>query len=90
MVLALDHSDLQDAIDRYNHYHGSMATATLEAIAPDQFVIRFEGPFDRMCCDYDYIEDLTMDVKAVANVDVVVTDIEPVPGCYRAIFRVEP
>lgn len=35
-----------------------MATAEIVGVAPDAFTVRFEGPFCRMCCDYDYFEDL--------------------------------
>lgn len=49
---------LSAAIDIYNEYHGSMATATLIDQHEEGFRVRFQGPFCRMCCDYDYYEDL--------------------------------
>ncbi|MFU8869452.1 hypothetical protein [Natronococcus sp.] len=35
-----------------------MATATVVGSTDDSFTVQFEGPFCRMCCDYDYFEDL--------------------------------
>lgn len=49
---------LGEAVANYNEYHRPMATATVMEIDTDGFAVRFEGPFCRMCCDYDYFEDL--------------------------------
>lgn len=49
---------LERAIETYNEYRSPMATAELLEAGSDTFVVRFEGPFCRMCCDYDYFEDL--------------------------------
>lgn len=49
---------LEAAIATYNDYHSPMATAELREISETGFAVRFEGPFCRMCCDYDYFEDL--------------------------------
>lgn len=47
-----------EAIATCNEYRNPMATAELTDYAENTFVIRFEGPFCRMCYDYDYFEDL--------------------------------
>ncbi|GAA0196907.1 hypothetical protein ACFFQF_32610 [Haladaptatus pallidirubidus] len=49
---------LNEAIATYNEYRSPMATAELVSYAEDAFTVRFKGPFCRMCCDYDYFEDL--------------------------------
>ena len=49
---------LERAIETYNEYRSPMATAELLEAGSDTFVVRFEGPFCRMCCDYDYFEDV--------------------------------
>lgn len=51
------------AIGTYNEYRSPMATATLLAHNDDRIVVRFAGPFCRMCCDYDYLEDLIYELE---------------------------
>ncbi len=70
-------SVLTEAIETYNEYRSPMATAALVESDADSFVVRFEGPFCRMCCDYDYVEDLIyeleafgLDASSVAVVDI--------------------
>lgn len=61
---------LSAAIETYNEYRGSMATATLLDRNRDGFRVRFAGPFCRMCCDYDYYEDLLYELKEYdVNID---------------------
>ncbi|WP_227378506.1 hypothetical protein [Haladaptatus halobius] len=61
---------LAAAIETYNEYRGSMATATLVDQDGDRFRVRFEGPFCRMCCDYDYFEDLIYELDEYGvNID---------------------
>ncbi|WP_396613563.1 hypothetical protein ACH9L7_16645 (plasmid) [Haloferax sp. S1W] len=70
-------SVLTEAIETYNEYRSPMATATLVESADSSFVVRFEGPFCRMCCDFDYFEDLIYELEEF-NVDsssVAVADI---------------
>lgn len=57
-------SVLTQAIETYNEYRSPMATATLVESTDAYFVVRFEGPFCRMCCDYDYFEDLLYELAA--------------------------
>ena len=57
-------SVLTEAIETYNEYRSPMATATLVESSDASFVVRFEGPFCRMCCDYDYFEDLIYELAA--------------------------
>ncbi|WP_306052191.1 hypothetical protein [Natronococcus wangiae] len=54
---------LEDALATYNEYRSPMATAELLETGGDAFVVRFEGPFCRMCCDYDYFEDLIYELE---------------------------
>lgn len=63
---------LSAAIETYNEYRGSMATATLVDRTVEGFRVRFEGPFCRMCCDYDYFEDLLYELDDCG------VDIDPV------------
>lgn len=49
---------LIEAIDAYNEYRQPMADAELVDASGGSFRVRFEGPFCRTCCDYDYFEDL--------------------------------
>jgi hypothetical protein len=58
---------LDEAIVTYNKYRSPMATAELVDYAEDTFVIRFEGPFCQMCCDYDYFEDLIYELDALGE-----------------------
>lgn len=58
---------LTEAIDTYNEYRSPMATASLVDATADRFTVRFEGPFCRMCCDYDYFEDLRYELLAVGE-----------------------
>lgn len=56
---------LKEAIATYNEYRSPMATAELVDYAEETFVVRFEGPFCRMCCDYDYFEDLIYELATL-------------------------
>ncbi|AFK21185.1 hypothetical protein E6P09_15255 (plasmid) [Haloferax mediterranei ATCC 33500] len=58
---------LDEAIETYNEYRSPMATAELIDYAADTFVVEFEGPFCRMCCDYDYFEDLIYELAALGE-----------------------
>ncbi len=60
-------SVLEDAIETYNEYRSPMATAELADYAAETFVVRFAGPFCRMCCDYDYFEDLIYELAALGE-----------------------
>ncbi|AGB37811.1 hypothetical protein [Natronococcus occultus] len=71
---------LEDAITTYNEYRSPMATATAVDSTADSFEVRFEGPFCRMCCDYDYFEDLRYEL---AEYGVAVDAIEIVDIGYR-------
>lgn len=70
-------SVLTEAMETYNEYRSPMATAALVESADDSFVVRFEGPFCRMCCDYDYFEDLIYELQEfdVDSSSVAVADI---------------
>lgn len=63
---------LTDAIRTYNEYRSPMANASLVDSTAETFTVRFEGPFCRMCCDYDYFEDLVYELLAVG------VDIHPI------------
>lgn len=63
---------LPEAIDTYNEYRSPMATAESIGSTVETFTVRFEGPFCRMCCDYDYFEDLIYELSAVG------VDIHPI------------
>ncbi|WP_049921196.1 hypothetical protein [Halopiger djelfimassiliensis] len=69
---------LEAAIGAYNEYHSPMATAELVDSTADAFAVRFEGPFCRMCCDYDYFEDLIYELTeyGVDSAAVAVEEIE--------------
>lgn len=54
----IDPEELDTAVETYNRYRSSMATARVVSTDEDGFTVRFSGPFCRMCCDYDYFEDL--------------------------------
>lgn len=56
---------LEEAITTYNEYRSPMATAELVDRADCGFTVRFRGPFCRMCCDYDYFEDLIYELDAL-------------------------
>ena len=58
---------LEEAIVTYNEYRSPMATAELLDHADGAFTVRFEGPFCRMCCDYDYYEDLIYELDALGE-----------------------
>lgn len=80
---------LSAAIETYNEYRGSMATATVLGRSEDRFRVRFEGPFTRMCCDYDYVEDLLYELEDCrADIDpLTVASIDRVgPDAYVAEF----
>lgn len=82
-------SVLSSAVDTYNEYRGSMATATVLGRSEDSFLVRFEGPFTRMCCDYDYVEDLLYELDDCgADIDpLTVASIDRVgPDAYVAEF----
>ncbi|MDQ2049928.1 hypothetical protein RBH26_05470 [Natronolimnohabitans sp. A-GB9] len=64
---------LEEAITAYNEYRSPMATASLADAVKHSFAVRFEGPFCRMCCDYDYFEDL---IYELSEVGVDITPIE--------------
>lgn len=59
----LPEATLSEAIDLYNEYRGSMATATLLKATDRGFRVRFEGPFCRMCCRDTYFQDLRYDLE---------------------------
>lgn len=69
---------LERAIETYNEYRSPMATADLLEADRETFLVRFEGPFCRMCCDYDYFEDLRyeLDEYGVDPETLEVADIE--------------
>jgi hypothetical protein len=79
---------LSAAIDTYNEYWGSMATATLLDRSEDGFRVRFEGPFCRMCCDYDYYEDLLYELTEY-DVDIDPFTIESIEQTGAETFVVE-
>lgn len=79
---------LEDAIAAYNEYHSPMATAELATIRDDGFVVRFEGPFCRMCCDYDYFEDLIYELPD-HGIDESTVDIATIDYEGEESFRVE-
>lgn len=56
---------LANAIATYNEYRRPMATAELITRTDAAFTVQFEGPFCRMCCDYDYFEDLLYELDAL-------------------------
>lgn len=58
---------LAEAVDVYNEYRSPMATVAVLYRTEDAFTVRFEGPFCRMCCDYDYFEDLIYELEAVGE-----------------------
>lgn len=58
-------SVLTEVIETYNEYRSPMANATLVHSDVGTFTVRFEGPFCRMCCDYDYFEDLLYELRAI-------------------------
>lgn len=66
-------SALTEAIATYNEYRSPMAKAEFVNTTDDAFTVRFIGPFCRMCCDYDYFEDL---VYELLDVGVDITAIE--------------
>lgn len=63
---------LDEAITTYNEYGSPMVTAKLVNHADETFMVRFEGPLCRMCCDYDYFEDLIYELDALDQ------DISPI------------
>ncbi|MDG5818371.1 hypothetical protein [Natronococcus sp. A-GB7] len=71
---------LEDAVATYNEYRSPMATAAVVDSTDDSFTVRFEGPFCRMCCDYDYFEDLRYEL---AEYGVAVDAIEIADITYR-------
>lgn len=75
-------SVLSSAVETYNEYRGSMATATVLGRSEDRLRVRFEGPFTRMCCDYDYVEDLLYELEDCG------ADIDPLT--VASIDRVDP
>lgn len=68
---------LEEAIATYNEYRSPMATAELVDYAAETFVVRFEGPFCRMCCDYDYFEDLIYELATLGEdpASITITEI---------------
>ena len=84
---------LEATIREYNDYRGSMATAELAAVGDGTFAVRFEGPFCRMCCDYDYFEDLIYDLddRGIDPDSVEITEIDYEGGeSYRVAYAVTP
>ena len=77
-----------EAIETYNEYRGSMATAELLEHAGDRFTVEFEGPFCRMCCDYDYFEDLSYELQAIDE-DIASITITAISYEGGETFRVE-
>lgn len=66
---------LFEAIENYNEYHSPMATARMLESDRDGFAVRFEGPFCRMCCDYDYFEDLVYELPDIQREKIDITAI---------------
>lgn len=58
---------LDNAITTYNEYRSPMATAELISHTDQGFTVRFKGPFCRMCCDYDYFEDLLYELDTLGE-----------------------
>lgn len=78
-------------LESYNRFRAPMATATLERLEAGGFIVTFEGPFCRMCCAYDYIDDLRWEFGEY-GVDPTSVEIEDVGyrggESYRARFTV--
>lgn len=68
---------LAEAVRTYNVYRSPMATAELVDASDGRFTVRFQGPFCRMCCDYDYFEDLIYELDAL-SVDIGAVDIHSI------------
>lgn len=79
---------VDEALETYNEYRGSMATAELLEHAEDRFAVEFEGPFCRMCCDYDYFEDLIYELDDLGE-DVASIAIDDISYEGEEAFRVE-
>ncbi|MFB6113954.1 MAG: hypothetical protein ABEJ58_07615 [Halodesulfurarchaeum sp.] len=79
---------LSRAIETYNEYRSPMASATLVRTTEEEFVVRFEGPFTRMCCDYDYFEDLVYELQEV-GIDSSSVAVESVSYTEPETFVVE-
>ncbi len=83
----IDPEMLDTAIGIYNRYRGSMATAELDNIDDTGFDVRFTGPFCRMCCDYDYFEDLRWELHAL-GIPASTMQIEDIEYLGDETFRV--
>ena len=86
-------SVLTEAIEAYNRYRSPMATAALVELSEESFVVRFECPFCRMCCDYDYFEDLIYELQEfdIDSSSVSVTDISYTGSeTYAVEFAISP
>ena len=84
---------LHEAIGIYNDYRSPMATAELTSHEESVFRVRFDGPFCRMCCDYDYFEDLIYELDDLGTdaETVSITEIESVgPEAFVVDYRVKP
>lgn len=79
---------LEEAIETYNEYRSPMATAELVAYAEETCTVRFEGPFCRMSCDYDYFEDLIHEVDALGG-DPSSIDVREIDYLGDERYRVE-
>lgn len=58
---------LDAAVGTYNAYRRPMVVATVADHDSRSFAVRFAGPFCRMCCDYDYFEDLVYELAALGE-----------------------
>jgi hypothetical protein len=83
---------LERAVETYNRYRGSVATATIRDVDADRALVRFEGSFCTTCCRDDYFEDLVYELVefGVDASDVRVTEIRQVGlETFDVAFRFE-